>query len=103
MFFYDGGDQGCRAYCAAAFFLFVWNQKNVMQNKIRIIIIEKCKKEMRKMGLQKYSLSQIADMKVWGRTTAQKDPLTLFWTGSGIELNMHASELWVEMESDYDT
>ena len=58
---------------------------------------------MRKMGLQKYSLSQIADMKVWGRTTAQKDPLTLFWTGSGIELNMHASELWVEMESDYDT
>ena len=31
------------------------------------------------------------------------EPLTLFWTGKcGIEMNVSASELWVELESDYE-
>lgn len=41
-------------------------------------------------------------MKVYGRTTKCRNPLTLFWTGSGIELNAKGSELWLELYADYD-
>lgn len=37
----------------------------------------------------------------WGAVPT--DPLTLFWTGSGIELLFTGSELWVELNADYDT
>ena len=46
-----------------------------------------------------YALADIEHMKVHGRTTAKRSPLTLYWTGSGIELNVQGSELWVELES----
>lgn len=46
-------------------------------------------------------LSELTKLKVHGRTTSFRNPLTLFWTGSGIELNVKASELWIEVESDY--
>lgn len=51
-----------------------------------------------------YQLSEIggADCRVWGRYSGKLDPLALFWTGSGIELNVQASELWVQVETDYD-
>lgn len=52
--------------------------------------------------LKLYSLSDIKNLKIHGRTTKCLSPLTLFWTGSGIELNAKGSELWVEVESDYD-
>lgn len=52
--------------------------------------------------LQVHVLSEIQNLKVHGRTTEQRAPLTLFWTGSAIELEATGSELWVEVESDYD-
>ncbi|HWT75128.1 MAG TPA: SGNH/GDSL hydrolase family protein [Mobilitalea sp.] len=48
------------------------------------------------------SVSEIEHIKLHGRGTGNLSPLTLFWTGSGIELNVKASELWVEVEADYD-
>ena len=54
------------------------------------------------MGLKEYLLSEAEHLKVHGRTTGCLSPLTLFWTGSGIELNAKASELWVELEADYE-
>ncbi len=53
----------------------------------------------------KYGLQELADgakCKVWGRYSGRLTPLALFWTGSGVELNVKASELWVEVEVDYD-
>ena len=54
--------------------------------------------------LNTYSLTQIDSkcLKIWGRTNGVLDPLTLFWTGSGIEVNVRASQLWLEIETDYD-
>ncbi|GAK41583.1 putative lipase [Paenibacillus sp. TCA20] len=44
-------------------------------------------------NLQVYQLSDVSNLKVHGRTTGRLAPLTLFWTGSGIELNSIGSEL----------
>lgn len=54
--------------------------------------------------LTSYRISEIgeANCRIWGRYNGKLDPLVLFWTGSGIELNVQASELWVEVETDYD-
>lgn len=57
-------------------------------------------KENKKLNV--YKLSDIENLKVHGRTTECLSPLTLFWTGSGIELNAKGAELWIEVESDYD-
>jgi hypothetical protein len=53
-------------------------------------------------NLKIYPLTDIGNLKVHGRTTGRLSPLTVFWTGSGIELNAKGSELWVELEVDYD-
>ena len=47
-------------------------------------------------------LSTLPQVRVLGRC-AGTTPLTLFWTGSGIELLFTGSELWVELNADYDT
>lgn len=47
-------------------------------------------------------LSEIKHLRVHGRTNENLNPLALFWTGSGIELNAKGTELWIEVESDYD-
>jgi len=52
--------------------------------------------------LKVLTLSNIENLKVHGRTTGCLSPLTLFWTGSAIELNAKGSELWIEVEADYD-
>lgn len=52
--------------------------------------------------MKTYGVKEISNLKVLGRTTACREPLTLFWTGSGIECNVKAAELWVEVEVDYD-
>ncbi len=48
-----------------------------------------------------YAMEDIKELFVLGRTTRERNPLTLFWTGSGIECNVKASELWLEVEADY--
>lgn len=48
-------------------------------------------------------LADIPHMNILGRTTGRRSPLTLFWTGSGLEWQAKGSELWVEVESDYST
>lgn len=52
--------------------------------------------------LKQYSLSKLDNLKLIGRTSGELSPLSLFWTGSGIEFNVKASELWVELEADYN-
>lgn len=52
--------------------------------------------------LKLYKLSDISNLKIHGRTTGCLEPLTLFWTGTAIELNAKGSELWIEVESNYD-
>ncbi|WP_373425823.1 SGNH/GDSL hydrolase family protein [Paenibacillus endoradicis] len=57
---------------------------------------------MKNEQLTVHALSEIDNLKVHGRTTGLLSPLTLFWTGSGIELNVKGSELWIEVEAQYD-
>lgn len=52
--------------------------------------------------LQQYSITEVKNKKVHGRTRKEYAPLTLFWTGSALELNAKGSELWIELEADYD-
>ncbi|SFE61341.1 GDSL-like Lipase/Acylhydrolase [Paenibacillus algorifonticola] len=52
--------------------------------------------------LKVQALSDIAHLKVHGRTTGHLSPLTLFWTGSSVELNAQGSELWIEVEVNYE-
>ncbi len=52
--------------------------------------------------LQKAALSLLPEVRALGRHTG-RDPLTLFWTASGIELDFTGSELWVDLFADYDT
>lgn len=51
--------------------------------------------------LKTYAVREIKELKVLGRTVHNKEVLTLFWTGSGIECEIKAGELWVEVEADY--
>lgn len=57
-------------------------------------------KENEKLKL--YTLSDVKNLKVHGRTIGCLSPLTLFWTGSAVELNAKGRELWIEVEADYD-
>ena len=42
--------------------------------------------------LRETKLKEIPEIKIHGRTTACRDPLTLFWTASGFECNVSGSE-----------
>jgi hypothetical protein len=53
--------------------------------------------------LKDYALKDVKNLKVHGRTTTKRSPLTLFWTGSALELNVTGSELWIEVEVDYES
>lgn len=52
--------------------------------------------------LKAYSLAEIPELRVLGRTTNERAPLTLFWTASGAELQIKAKELWIKVRSDYE-
>lgn len=56
-------------------------------------------------ALKEFALSQLPPdcLRVWGRASGSLSPLTLFWTGSALELNVTGSEFWLEVESDFST
>ena len=53
--------------------------------------------------MKEYKISEINEIHIYGRTGSIKQPLPLFWSASGIEMNVQASEMWLEVESDYET
>lgn len=53
-------------------------------------------------NLKSYKINDIKNLKVYGRTGGDESSLALFWTGSGFEVNVKASELWMDVEVDYD-
>lgn len=53
-------------------------------------------------NLKTYSLKEAVHYKIYGRTDETQDPLPLFFNGSGIEVNVTGSELWIDIDVDYD-
>ena len=53
-------------------------------------------------NLKTYTLEDMKYYKVYGRCGEQLYPLPLFSNGSGIEVNVTGSELWIDLEVDYD-
>ena len=62
------------------------------------IIIIRTLWEMYKMN--RSSLAELPNVRALGRHTG-RDPLTLYWTASGIELLFNGTELWVDFACDY--
>ncbi len=52
--------------------------------------------------LKTYALTELEYYKIYGRTDETQYPLPLFFNGSGIEINVTGSELWIDVEVDYD-
>ena len=54
--------------------------------------------------MKEYKLGDLPEssLHIYGRNSGILDPLTLFWTASGVEVRVKASELWVEVEAGYD-
>ena len=52
--------------------------------------------------LKDYKIREISYLRVLGRTNGSLEPVTLFWTASGIEMNIKATEAWVTVRSDYE-
>ena len=50
--------------------------------------------------MNRYEIASVPHL-VHGRTSKERNPLTLFWTAAGLEINVKASELWVEINSDW--
>lgn len=48
-------------------------------------------------------LAKDCNIKVMGRAAFSGEGIDFFWTASGFEVNANASELWAEIESDYET
>lgn len=44
----------------------------------------------------------IPQIRVLGRHVGKQEPLTLFYTASGIECCFTGSELWLRLNADYD-
>lgn len=53
-------------------------------------------------NLKTYSLGEVQHYKIHGRTDETQCPLPLFFNGSGIEVNVTGSELWIDLDVDYD-
>ena len=51
--------------------------------------------------LKTVPISQEKNIAVHGRTTPCREPLTLFWSASSVELSFRGTELWLECETDY--
>ena len=50
--------------------------------------------------MKEYKLGDLPEssLHIYGRNSGILDPLTLFWTASGVEVCVKASELWVEVD-----
>lgn len=48
-----------------------------------------------------YDIAKVNNIKILGRTTKNKSPLTLYYTASGIELNVSGSELYIDIHVQY--
>lgn len=53
-------------------------------------------------NLKTYSLKDIKNFKINGRTNEEMVPLPLFWNNSGVEVNVTGTELWVDVSTDSD-
>ena len=49
-----------------------------------------------------YYLPTNANIHIFGRTVL-RNPLPLFWTASGLEIRTNSSELWFDVESDFES
>ena len=56
---------------------------------------------MKNADLKFYTLNEIANYKIHGRTDESQYPLPVFFNGGGIEVNVTGKELWIELESIY--
>ena len=52
--------------------------------------------------LKYFTLKEADYCKIHGRTDEEQLPLPLFWTGSSVEVNVTGSELWIDLEVDFD-
>ena len=52
--------------------------------------------------LTEYPISEIKNKHIYGRTGRQLEMLPLFFNGSGVEVNVTGSELWIELLTDSD-
>lgn len=52
--------------------------------------------------LKEYSLKDMEYYKIHGRTDESQYPLPLFFNGSGIEVNATGTELWIDIDVDYE-
>jgi hypothetical protein len=52
--------------------------------------------------LKEYKPSEIENLKIHGRTGKTKDPVTLFWSASGIEMNVKPCEIRISYYADFD-
>ncbi|MCM1175986.1 MAG: GDSL-type esterase/lipase family protein [Blautia sp.] len=53
-------------------------------------------------NLKQYALKETAHCKIHGRTDETQSALPLFFNGSGIEVNVTGSELWIDIDVDFD-
>ena len=52
--------------------------------------------------LRTVRIGDVPKIHIFGRQGKQKDPLPLFFNGSGIEVTVTGSELWIELTTDSD-
>lgn len=52
-------------------------------------------------NLKYYSIHDVK-YKIHGRTDDTQNPIPLFWNGSAVEVNVTGSELWIDIEVDFD-
>lgn len=57
---------------------------------------------LKNTDLKSYALPDISHYKVYGRTDTDTYPLPLFWNGSAIEVNVTGTELWIDIEVDFE-
>lgn len=53
-------------------------------------------------NLKLYKIDNIENIKLYGRNGLSSSSMALFWTASGFEVNVKASQLWMDVEIDYD-